>query len=140
MRSASCVALFDDNTGKRGNIGYYCNKNNTVLPFSQYNYGSFNSTIKGRDKETQLANCNSNLINNSKYSRINKTCDNVVKTFKPQGGPAGPTGPKGPAGPAGPAGPQGKPGSSSNIALSLINITLIALIIIYLILKYMKKI
>ena len=139
MTSAKCVALFD-NTGKNGDIGYYCNKNNTVLPLSQYRYGSFNSTITGRDKETQLANCNSNLIHNNKFTWINKTCDNVVSTFKPQSGPTGPKGPTGPTGPTGPAGPQGKPGSSSNIALSLINITLIALIIIYLILKYMKKI
>ena len=122
MRSASCVALFDDNTGKRGNIGYYCNKNNTVLPLTQYIYSTFDSTNRNK----RVADCNNNLRKNYKYSWINNTCDEVVKTFKPAG-------PKGPAGPAGPKG-------SSNIALHFINITLIALIIIYLKLKYMKKI
>ena len=128
--AASCVALFD-NKGN-GNIGYYCNKNNTVLPLTQYIYSSFNSTNRNR----RVADCNNNLRKNYKYSWINNTCDEVVKTFKPAGptgpkgpagpkgptgptgptGPAGQKGPKGPAGPKGPVGPQGKPGSGTGPA------------------------
>ena len=156
-KSTTCVALLSNNN-RTGNIGYYCNKNNTLLPISNYRYGSFTDEAT---KKLGIGQCNGNLKTNPNYKYINTTCDNITNTYETRAGPPGPpgstgedgedgqAGPAGPAGPTGPAGPAGSPGARGpkgpigntkgiNNNILIINIILTALIIIYLLLKFIK--